>query len=55
MKSFAVCGFVAAALVAAPRVSAQDWIALQDGKTLAGWKAAERPECAQAHQSTSPK
>jgi hypothetical protein len=23
---------------------AQDWIALQDGKSLAGWKAAERPE-----------
>jgi hypothetical protein len=33
-----------AALGAAPLVSAQDWIALQDGKSLAGWKAAERPE-----------
>ena len=28
----------------APMVVAQDWIPLQDGKTLAGWKAAERPE-----------
>jgi hypothetical protein len=44
MKRFAVWGFVAAALVAAPHAAAQDWIALQDGKTLAGWKAAERPE-----------
>jgi hypothetical protein len=31
------------AALSAP-VFAQDWIALQDGKTLAGWKAAERPE-----------
>src|SRR6187402_677425 len=23
---------------------AQEWIPLQDGKTLAGWKAAEKPE-----------
>jgi hypothetical protein len=23
---------------------AQEWIPLQDGKSLAGWKAAERPE-----------
>ncbi len=32
------------ALVLAPLASAQDWIPLQDGKSLAGWKAAERPE-----------
>jgi hypothetical protein len=25
-------------------VSAQDWVPLQDGKSLAGWKAAEKPE-----------
>jgi hypothetical protein len=44
MKRFAVWGFVGVALAAAPLVMAQDWIALQDGKSLAGWKAAERPE-----------
>lgn len=32
-----------AAAFAAP-VWSQDWIPLQDGKSLAGWKAAERPE-----------
>jgi hypothetical protein len=32
-----------AALSATP-VFPQEWIPLQDGKTLAGWKAAERPE-----------
>jgi hypothetical protein len=32
-----------AALSATP-VFSQEWISLQDGKTLAGWKAAERPE-----------
>jgi hypothetical protein len=32
-----------AALVAAPAL-AQEWIPLQDGKSLAGWKTAERPE-----------
>jgi hypothetical protein len=31
------------AALAAPAFS-QDWIPLQDGKSLAGWKAAERPE-----------
>jgi hypothetical protein len=31
------------ALAAAP-VVAQEWIPLQDGKSLAGWKTAERPE-----------
>jgi len=44
MKRFAVWVFGMAALVAAPGALAQDWIALQDGKSLAGWKAAERPE-----------
>jgi hypothetical protein len=44
MKRFAVWGFVASALAVAPLTMAQEWIALQDGKTLAGWKAAERPE-----------
>jgi hypothetical protein len=44
MKRFAMWGFVASAVVVAPLVSAQEWIALQDGKSLAGWKAAERPE-----------
>jgi hypothetical protein len=42
MKRFAVWGFLA--LAVATRVPAQDWIPLQDGKTLTGWKAAERPE-----------
>jgi hypothetical protein len=32
-----------AALSATPAFS-QEWISLQDGKTLGGWKAAERPE-----------
>jgi 3-keto-disaccharide hydrolase len=44
MKRFAVWVFGVAALGAAPGVLAQDWIALQDGKSLAGWKPAERPE-----------
>ena len=44
MKRFAVSVCAMAALAAASVVSAQDWVALQDGKTLAGWKAAERPE-----------
>ena len=44
MKRFAVSVCAVAALAAASVVSAQDWIALQDGKTLAGWKTAERPE-----------
>jgi hypothetical protein len=44
MKRIAVlvCGM--AAFGAAPCVLAQEWIPLQDGKSLAGWKAAERPE-----------
>jgi hypothetical protein len=35
--------FACAAFVA-PQVPAQEWIPLQDGRTLAGWKAPERPE-----------
>jgi hypothetical protein len=41
---------IACALFVAPqpavfaKTGAQDWIPLQDGKTLAGWKAPERPE-----------
>jgi hypothetical protein len=42
MKRFAGW-FFTAALIAAPSL-AQEWIPLQDGKSLAGWKAAERPE-----------
>jgi len=44
MKRFAVWGFVVMGLATAPLAFSQDWIALQDGKSLAGWKAAERPE-----------
>jgi hypothetical protein len=44
MKRFASLGFALSALAAAPQVLSEDWVALQDGKTLAGWKAAERPE-----------
>lgn len=44
MKRFAVSVFALVALAAASVVSAQDWVPLQDGKTLDGWKAAERPE-----------
>jgi hypothetical protein len=44
MKRFAVLVCAAMALAAASVVSAQDWIPLQDGKSLDGWKAAELPE-----------
>ena len=44
MKRFAGLVVAVAALGAAPLVSASDWIPLQDGKTLHGWKTAERPE-----------
>ncbi|HEY6125964.1 MAG TPA: DUF1080 domain-containing protein [Steroidobacteraceae bacterium] len=44
MKRFAVLVVGVVALGASPLVLAQDWIALQDGKSLAGWKPAERPE-----------
>ena len=43
MKRIAWFG-CALALSAATQVFAQEWIALQDGKSLAGWKAPERPE-----------
>ena len=49
MKRFVSASF-ACAVLAAPqpivfaKTRAQDWIPLQDGKTLAGWKAPERPE-----------
>jgi hypothetical protein len=44
MKRFAQLSLVAAAVLAAPQIPAQEWIPLQDGKSLAGWRAAERPE-----------
>jgi hypothetical protein len=44
MKRLALWVLAAAAVGTAPQVQAQDWIPLQDGKSLAGWKAAERPE-----------
>jgi len=33
----------ACALLVAPQLFSQDWILLQDGRSLAGWKAPERP------------
>jgi len=44
MRRILSCGLVLAVMSAAPQSYAQDWIPLQDGKSLAGWKAAERPE-----------
>jgi hypothetical protein len=44
MKRIAVLAAGMAVLGAAPDAPAQEWIPLQDGKSLAGWKAAERPE-----------
>jgi hypothetical protein len=44
MKRFAPSMFVVATLCTSATVSAQDWISLQDGKSLAGWKAAENPQ-----------
>jgi len=35
---------LACALFVAPQIFAQDWVSLQDGKSLKGWKAPERPE-----------
>lgn len=46
MRRAALSG-LAAALIAAPSIvwsQSAEWIALQDGKSLAGWKTAERPE-----------
>jgi hypothetical protein len=44
MKRFAGLVFAVIALGAMSAASAQQWVPLQDGKTLEGWKAAERPE-----------
>jgi hypothetical protein len=48
MRRAALSGLAAALIAVSSLVPsqarAQEWIALQDGKTLAGWKAAERPE-----------
>ena len=44
MKRFAGWVVALAAFGTAPLASAQEWIPLQDGKSLAGWKTAERPE-----------
>src|SRR5688572_28965519 len=44
MKRFSWLASVCLALCASPQGFAQDWIPLQDGKSLAGWKAPERPE-----------
>ena len=44
MKHGLLLGFACAAMFAAPQVFAQDWVALQDGKSFAGWKAPEKPE-----------
>lgn len=44
MKQFIGSISAAAALCFSMAVSAQDWVPLQDGKSLAGWKAAEKPE-----------
>jgi len=43
MKRFAWMAGALVALCVAQAAAAQDWIALQDGKTLKGWKAPERP------------
>jgi hypothetical protein len=44
MNRFAHLAVCVTTCVIAPTASSQDWIPLQDGKSLAGWKAAERPE-----------
>src|SRR5690348_5691269 len=44
MKRFILSMSVAAAFCFSVSASAQDWVPLQDGKSLAGWKAAEKPE-----------
>jgi hypothetical protein len=41
---FACALFVAPQPVVFAKAKAQDWIPLQDGRSLAGWKAPERPE-----------
>lgn len=44
VKRFAGMVVAMTAFGAAPLASADEWIPLQDGKSLAGWKTAERPE-----------
>jgi 3-keto-disaccharide hydrolase len=49
MKRFVLHAFACAMLTALQptvfaQAAAQDWIPLQDGKSLAGWKAGQRPE-----------
>ncbi len=44
MKRVALGAFFSLAFSAASLAAPQEWIPLQDGKSLAGWKAAERPE-----------
>jgi len=44
MKQFTRSMMVCAAVSLAAPALAQDWIPLQDGRSLAGWKAAEKPE-----------
>lgn len=48
MKRAALSGLasvlVSLPIIAQSQTAAQDWISLQDGKSLAGWKTAERPE-----------
>jgi hypothetical protein len=44
MKRFALSMFAAAVICAPVSLLAQDWISLQDGKSLAGWKAGKSPE-----------
>jgi hypothetical protein len=44
MNRFAHLAVCVTACVFASTASSQNWIPLQDGKSLAGWKAAERPE-----------
>jgi hypothetical protein len=44
MKRFTWMACALTTLTIAPLAVAQNWIALQDGKSLAGWQAAERPE-----------
>jgi hypothetical protein len=44
MKRFILSMSAAAAFCFSVSASAQDWVPLQDGKSLAGWKAAEKPE-----------
>jgi len=44
MKRVMLPALACALIGAVPRLFAQEWIPLQDGKSLAGWKAPERPE-----------